>query len=134
MMAAMAKPRRTGALALAVLLAATAAGAAEPAPPAAALDAPVENRPLPPQTWAYGASGFFLLTGLGMGYWAQGETQRAQSLTSARGTSAALSKARTYAASSQVMYGLAGLSLLYGLALQFLPPKTADKVDLTVNF
>lgn len=133
-MAAMAKSGRKTALSLVVLLCATAVGARErvaPMPPR--VDAPVESR-LPPQSWAYGASGVLLLGGLGFGFWARGETMRAKSLDSAKGSADMMRSARRSAATANVMYGLAGLSLAYGLALQFLPPKTADKVDLTVNF
>ena len=73
-----------------------------------------------------GASGF--------GYFSRGEARRAESLESARESSAALNRARTAAATSNVMYGVAGLTLAYGLLLEFLPEPAADAASLTYHF
>ncbi|MGA9525658.1 MAG: hypothetical protein WBV82_29635 [Myxococcaceae bacterium] len=125
---------RFAALTLTVLLAAPAVRADDDAPRAnLELDAPIESR-LPPPRYAYAASGVLLLGGLGLGYWAQGEATRAHSLTHAADAADALRTARQSAATSNALYVLAGLSLAYGLVLEFLPEKTAKDADLSFEF
>ncbi len=125
---------RFAALTLVVLLAAPAVRAEDNAPRAnLEVDAPIESR-LPPTRYAYAASGVLLLGGLGLGYWAQGEATRAHSLTNAGDAAAAMRTARQSAATSNAMYVLAGLSLAYGLVLEFLPKTTAEKADLSFEF
>jgi hypothetical protein len=125
--------------------ASTFASAPKPAPsaphqsapaPAAALDAPT-RAPEPllrGHRYAYAAGGLLLLGGVGFGYFSRGEARRAESLEPARESRAALNRARTAAATSNVMYGVAGLTLAYGLLLEFLPEPAADAASLTYHF
>jgi hypothetical protein len=75
-----------------------------------------------------------LLGGVGFGYFSRGEARRAESLETARESRAALDRARTAAATSNLMYGVAGLTLAYGLLLEFLPEPAADAASLTYHF
>jgi hypothetical protein len=84
--------------------------------------------------YAYVAGGALLLGGVGFGFFSRGEARRAESLESARESRAALNRARTAAATSNVMYGVAGLTLAYGLLLEFLPEPAADAASLTYHF
>jgi hypothetical protein len=104
--------------------------------PAAALDAPMrESEPfIRGHRYAYVAGGLLLVGGVGFGYFSRGEARRAESLESARESSAALNRARTAAATSNVMYGVAGLTLAYGLLLELLPEPAADAASLTYHF
>jgi Tfp pilus assembly protein FimV len=104
--------------------------------PVAALDAPTrEPEPfIRGHRYAYVAGGLLLLGGVGFGYFSRGEARRAESLESARESSAALNRARTAAATANVMYGVAGLTLAYGLLLEFLPEPAADAASLTYHF
>lgn|GEM_PF-2000375 len=104
--------------------------------PAAALDAPMrDSEPfIRGHRYAYVAGGLLLLGGVGFGYFSRGEARRAESLESARESSAALNRARTAAATSNVMYGVAGLTLAYGLLLELLPEPAADAASLTYHF
>ncbi|HYH95230.1 hypothetical protein [Hyalangium sp.] len=113
------------------------ASKAQPASiPAAALDAPTrEPEPfIRGHRYAYVAGGVLLLGGVGFGYFSRGEARRAESLETARESSAALNRARTAAATSNMMYGVAGLTLAYGLLLEFLPEPAADAASLTYHF
>lgn len=130
-------------LALTLALPATAAepqaatSAPDPKPaPAAALDAPT-RAPEPlirGHRYAYVAGGLVLLGGVGFGFFSRGEAKRAASLESARESRVALDRARAAAATSNVMYGVAGLTLAYGLLLEFLPEPAADAASLTYHF
>ncbi len=84
--------------------------------------------------FAFVAGGLLLLGGAGLGYLAQGEAKRAQSLESARESRAALERSRTTAATANVLYGVAGLTLAYGLLLELLPEPAADAASLTFHF
>ncbi len=84
--------------------------------------------------YAFVAGGVLLLGGAGFGYFAQGESIRARTLSSARESSAALDRARAHAATANVLYGVAGATLLYGLVLEFLPEPAAEKASLTFHF
>lgn len=125
------------ALTLALPAAAADPQATAPAPaPAAALDAPMRApEPILRGTrYAYAAGGVLLLGGVGLGYFSRGEARRASSLESARESRAVLQRARTAAATANVMYGVAGLTLAYGLLLEFLPEPAADAASLTYHF
>jgi hypothetical protein len=141
--------RRIAASVLALTLALPAA-AAEPESPAQAqadkpalpsaaapeLDAPM-RAPEPfirGHRYAYVAGGVLLLGGVGFGYFSRGEAKRAESLETARESRAALDRARATAATANVMYGVAGLTLAYGLLLEFLPEPAADAASLTFHF
>lgn len=138
-------------LALTLALPAVAADTQAPAPgakpaeaaqqppasaPAAALDAPTREPEafIRGHRYAYVAGGLLLLGGVGFGYFSRGESRRAESLVSARESRAALNRARTAAATSNVMYGVAGLTLAYGLLLEVLPEPAADAASLTYHF
>ena len=96
-------------------------------------DAPMQVR-IPPKRYAYAGAGLFLIGGLGMSYWAQGQTLRAGSITSARDHQRILDNARTSAATANMLYAMAGLTLAYGVVLEFLPEPVAVKADLTFHF
>lgn len=83
---------------------------------------------------AYAAGGILLLGGAAFGYFSWGEARRAESLETARESRAALERARTAAATANVMYAMAGLTLAYGLVLEFLPEPAADAASLTYHF
>jgi hypothetical protein len=104
--------------------------------PVAGLDAPTrDSEPfIRGHRYAYVAGGLLLLGGVGFGYFSRGEARRAESLETARESRAALNRARTAAATSNVMYGVAGLTLAYGLLLEFLPEPAADAASLTYHF
>ncbi|WP_224249168.1 hypothetical protein [Hyalangium gracile] len=112
------------------------ASASEPASvPAGALDAPARNEPfIHGHRYAYVAGGVLLLGGVGFGYFSRGEAKRAESLETARESQAALSRSRTAAATSNLMYGMAGLTIAYGLLLEVLPEPAADAASLTYHF
>ena len=103
---------------------------------AVALDAPLRapESLIRSHRYAYVAGGVLLLGGVGFGFFSRGEARRAESLESARESRAALDRARTAAATSNVMYGVAGLTLAYGLLLEFLPEPAADAASLTYHF
>ncbi len=111
-------------------------GAASAQVTAPALDAPArEPEPfLRGHRYAYVASGGLLLAGVGFGYFSRGEAKRAQSLESARESQTALERSRAAAATANVMYGVAGLTLAYGLLLELLPEPAADAASLTYHF
>lgn len=115
---------------LSSLLLSSVARAAEPAP-AAAVE--VESS-FPVHRYSLVGGGLFLLGGLGFGWVAQGTALRAQTLSGARDTQRALAEARAEAASANVLLGLAGLTLAYGLVLELLPPEIAEKATLTFHF
>ncbi|WP_225411477.1 hypothetical protein [Stigmatella hybrida] len=134
--------RPLAASALALMLALPAA-AAEPSSSASApgvqvptVDAP-RRSPEPflrGHRYAFAAGGALLLGGIGVGFFARGEARRADSLESAREASSALHRARAASATANVMYGVAGLTLAYGLLLEFLPEPAADAASLTYHF
>lgn len=83
---------------------------------------------------AFVAGGLVLLGGGAFGYLAHGESQRARTLSSARESGAAYDRARAHAATANVLYGVAGLTLAYGLVLELLPEPAAEKASLTFHF
>jgi hypothetical protein len=84
--------------------------------------------------YVFVAGGLLALGGAGFGYLAYGESQRARTLSSASESSTALDRARTNAATANVLYGVAGLTLAYGLVLELLPEPAAEKASLTFHF
>jgi hypothetical protein len=139
--------RRLAASVLVLTLALPAAAAEQgaPAPESASkpasMSAPVLDAPtrvpdpfIRGHRYAYVAGGILLLGGVGFGYFSRGEAKRAESLETARESRAALDRARTAAATANVMYGVAGLTLAYGLLLEFLPEPAADAASLTFHF
>jgi len=105
------------------------------AEPSVATDAPVSERSgLYGHRYAFVAGGVLLLGGAGFGLFARGESARARSLGSASASSAAYERARAQAATANVLYGVAGATLLYGLVLELLPEPAAEKASLTFHF
>jgi hypothetical protein len=134
------RPLAASALALMLALPAAAAEPA-PSPPAPAVQVPTLDAPvrapepfLRGHRYAYVAGGALLLGGIGVGFFARGEARRADSLESAREASSALHRARAASATANVMYGVAGLTLAYGLLMEFLPEPAADAASLTYHF
>lgn len=84
--------------------------------------------------YAFVAGGILLVGAAGVGYLAQGEARRAQSLESARDSREALERARTTAATANLLYAVAGVTLVYGLVLELLPEPAADAASLTFHF
>jgi hypothetical protein len=84
--------------------------------------------------YVFVAGGLLALGGAGFGYLAHGESQRARTLSSARESSAAFDRARANAATANVLYGVAGLTVAYGLVLVLLPEPAAEKASLTFHF
>lgn len=84
--------------------------------------------------YAFVAGGVLLLGGAGFGYLAQGESNRARTLSSARESTAALDRARANAATANVLYAVAGVTVIYGLVLELLPKPAAEKASLTFRF
>jgi hypothetical protein len=141
--------RRIAASVLGLTLALPAA-AAEPKAPAPTLaDKPVSTLAAAPEQdaptrapepfirghrYAYVAGGVLLLGGVGFGYFSRGEAKRAESLETARESRVALDRARATAATANLMYGVAGLTLAYGLLLELLPEPAADAASLTFHF
>lgn len=120
-------------LAPAATFAQTSSDAPAAAPPKAT-EVQASAKGTPPQRYLYVASGVLLVGGLGLSYLAQGEMVRADSVTKARLSQDSLQAARTSAASANMLYILSGLTLAYGLALEFLPEKARDQADLTFHF
>ena len=120
----------TGTLLFLVLAPGLPALAAEPSASVAptAVDAPTQAPSgLHGHRYAFVGGGVLLLGGIGFGYFAQGEAARARTLASASESSAALGRARAQAATANVLYGLAGATLLYGLVLELLPEPAAER-------
>lgn len=88
----------------------------------------------PPRRYAYVAGGAFLIGGLAFAYAAQGEARRAQTIGSAVEAQNALGAARAAAATSSILYGLAGATVAYALLLELLPEPIASKASLTFHF
>ena len=130
--------RRALAASALVLTLARPAAAAEPAAESShdVSDAP-ERAPEPAlhgHRVAFVAGGVLLLGGAAFGFLAQGESDRARTLSSARESSAALGRSQASAATANVLYGVAGATLLYALVLEFLPEPAAEKASLTFHF
>lgn len=88
----------------------------------------------PPRRYTYIVGGAFLVGGLAFAFAAQGEARRSDTITSAVEAQSALVNARAAAATSSVMYCLAGATLAYALMLEFLPENVAEKASLTFHF
>jgi zinc transporter ZupT len=112
----------------ALLLASSLSKAAEAEPGAARTDAPVDHR------YAFVAAGALGLAGVVFGFVAQGQQQRSQTLSSAAESARALSDARQAADTANLLYALAGASLVYAVLLEVLPESTAEKASLKFHF
>ncbi|MFY0566658.1 hypothetical protein ACN28E_22855 [Archangium lansingense] len=107
---------------------------ASAAEPSHAADAPARASGLQGHRYAFVAGGLLFLGGAGFGYLAQGESNRARTLSSARESSAAFDRARTHAATANLLYAVAGVTVVYGLVLELLPEPAAEKASLTFHF
>jgi hypothetical protein len=72
--------------------------------------------------------------GLVFGFIARGQQDRAKSLSSAGEAARTMEDARQSAAAANVLYALAGVTLVYALVLEFLPRPDAEKASLTFHF
>ncbi len=88
----------------------------------------------PRHRYGYIAAGGFLVTGLAFAYAAQGESKRAETVSSAKEAKIALQNARTAGATTSVMFVLTGLTLGVTLLLEFIPERFAEKASLTFHF
>lgn len=83
---------------------------------------------------AFVAGGALLVGGMGLGYFAQGQARRAESVDSAVDTRNNLREAQATAQTANLLYLAAGITLLYGLVLEVLPEPVANKANLTFHF
>jgi hypothetical protein len=88
----------------------------------------------PAHRYGYVAGGVLALTGAGFGFIARSEALRATTLSSARESSATMGLARDHAATANLCYAMAGASVLYALALEFLPRPAAETASLAFRF
>ncbi|MBS1153336.1 MAG: hypothetical protein H6Q89_5034 [Myxococcaceae bacterium] len=84
--------------------------------------------------YGYVIGGGFLVTGLAFAYSAQGEAKRAETIGSAREATQALDNARASAATANVIYGAAAVTLAVALLFEVLPEPVAEKASLTFHF
>jgi hypothetical protein len=91
-------------------------------------DAPVRHR------YAFIAAGVLGLGGVAFGFIARGQQQRSQSLSSAAESARAISDASQAASTANMLYALAGATLVYALHLEVLPEHAAEKASLTFHF
>ncbi len=84
--------------------------------------------------YAFLGAGALAVGGLVFGFIAHGQQERAKTLSSAAETAKTLDDARQSAATANVLYALAGATLVYALVLEFLPEPAAEKASLTVHF
>lgn len=90
--------------------------------------------PFPEHRYGYVAGGALALAGAGFGFLAWGEATRAGTLKLAPDATASLELARQHAATANLLYGLAGATVLYALALELLPRPAAELASLTLHF
>jgi len=88
----------------------------------------------PPHRYGYVAGGVLALTGAGFGFISRAEAERATTLTSARESAEALRLARDHAATANLCYAMAGVTVLYALVLELLPRPAADAASLAFRF
>ena len=98
---------------------------------------PEDNRPsagFARHRYGYVIGGGLLVTGLAFAYSAQGEAKRAETIGTAREAAQALENARTSAATANVIYGAAAVTLVVALLFEILPEPVAEKASLTFHF
>lgn len=103
-------------------------------PSDAPLGLKLEPPPITSGRVSFVAGGILLLGGIGLGYLAQGQGQRASSVGSAVDARENLRQAQSTAMTANLMYVLAGACILYGVALEVLPEPVAQKANLTFHF
>lgn len=84
--------------------------------------------------YAFVAGGVLASTAFAFGYWAQGETKRAETIPSASEAQKVLDGAQRTSATANLLYGVAAAAMVYGLVIEFLPEKTAEKASMTFHF
>jgi len=84
--------------------------------------------------YAFVGAGVLAAGGLVFGFIAHGQQERAKTLSSAAEAAKTQEDARHSAATANVLYALAGATLVYALVLEFLPKPAADKASLTFHF
>ena len=91
-------------------------------------DAPAYHR------YAFLGAGALAAGGVVFGFIAHGQQERAKTLSSAAEAAKTREDARQSAATANVLYALAGATLVYALVLEFLPKPAAEKASLAVRF
>jgi len=84
--------------------------------------------------YAFIGAGVLAAGGLVFGFIAHGQQERAKTLSSAAEAAKTQEDARQSAATANVLYALAGATLVYALVLEFLPKPAAEKASLTFHF
>jgi hypothetical protein len=84
--------------------------------------------------YAYIGGGILALGGLAFAYSAQGQAKRAETITAADEAAQMLDQARASAATANVLYGMAFLTITYAVLMEILPEPAAEKASLTFHF
>lgn len=84
--------------------------------------------------YAFLGAGALGAGGLVFSFIAHGQQERAKTLSSAGESARTIEDARQSAATANVLYALAGATLVYALVLEFLPRPEAEKASLTFHF
>ncbi len=84
--------------------------------------------------YAFLGAGALGAGGLIFSFIAHGQQERAKTLSSAAEAARTLDDARQSAATANVLYALAGVTLVYALVLEFLPKPVAEKANGTFHF
>lgn len=95
---------------------------------------PAPKAGFPRHRYGYVLGGGFFVAGLAFAYSAQGEGKRAETIGTAREASQALENARASAATANVIYGVAAVTLAITLAFELLPRSIAERASLTFHF
>jgi hypothetical protein len=103
------------------------------AAPAARADDPKPDL-FPAHRLGYVAGGALALTGAAFGLVARSEASRASTVTSARESTEALRLARDHAATANLCFAMAGVTVVYALVVEFLPRPAADATSLAFRF
>ncbi len=88
----------------------------------------------PRSRYAFAGGGVLMVAGLGFGYWAQGESKRAETIRSAYEAQRSVEAARQSAATANVLFALSLATLAYGVLLELLPQPIAERASLTYHF
>lgn len=89
---------------------------------------------VPRHRYAFAGAGLMFLGAMGLSYVANGQGTFAADRSNARDHRREVESTRAAAASANMLYALAGVTLAYGIALEFLPKDLADKADPTIRF
>ncbi len=106
--------------------------AAEPTKPA--LLASLPQVTFTRHRYAFIGAGVLLAGGVALGYSAQGEAKRAQTISSAREAQRSLDGARQSAATATALFGLGLATLGYAVVMELLPQPPPDQSQLTFQF